>query len=81
MSQQYYTHKNKKSGAAKLINIKSYVVKEKIWDQIINLKHISIKRMLTDSFTKGLPPNVFYENVADMDLRKKLWSLDTKGPN
>jgi hypothetical protein len=35
--------------------------------------------MLTDLLTKGLPPNVFREHLADMDLRESLWFLDNKG--
>jgi hypothetical protein len=52
--------------------MKYYVVKDKVRDQIINLEHISIEKMLADPLTKGLPPNVFREHVADMGLRKSL---------
>jgi hypothetical protein len=47
-------------------------VKECIQDQTISLEHISTKKMLVDPLTKGLPPNVFSEHVADMGLRKSL---------
>jgi hypothetical protein len=67
-----YSYNNKKSDAAKHINIKYYVVKEKIQDHTISLEHISIKRMLADLFTKGLPPNVFKEHIVDMGLRESL---------
>ena len=67
-----YSHNNKSSGAAKHINIKYYVVKEKIRDQTISLEHISTKRMLADPLTKGLPPSVFREHVAGMGLRESL---------
>jgi hypothetical protein len=67
-----YSYNNKKSDASKHINIKYYVVKEKIQDHTISLEHISTKQMLTDSFTKCLLPNVFKEHVADMGLRKSL---------
>jgi hypothetical protein len=67
-----YAHNNKSSGAAKHIDIKYYVVKDKVWDQIINLEHISTGKMLVDLLTKGLPPNVFREHVAGMGLRKSL---------
>jgi hypothetical protein len=36
-----YTHNNKKIKAVKHINIRFYVVKEKIQDQTISLEHIS----------------------------------------
>jgi hypothetical protein len=67
-----YSYNNKKSDAFKDINIKYYIVKKKIQDHIISLEHISIKQMLTDPFTKGLPPNVFNEHVANMSLRESL---------
>jgi hypothetical protein len=67
-----YSYNNKKSDAFKHINIKYYVVKEKIQDHIITLEHISIKQMLADPFTKGLPPNAFKEHVVGMGSRKSL---------
>jgi hypothetical protein len=67
-----YTHNNRSSGAAKHINIKYYVVKDKVRDHIINLEHISIEKMLTDPLIKGLPPNMFREHVAGMGLRESL---------
>jgi hypothetical protein len=67
-----YAHNNKTSGAAKHIDIKYYVVKDKVRDQIINLEHISTVKMLADPLTKGLPPNVFKEHVAGMGLRDSL---------
>jgi hypothetical protein len=47
-------------------------VKEKIQDQTISLEHISTKKMIADPLTKGLPPSVFREHLADMGLRKSL---------
>jgi hypothetical protein len=67
-----YAHNNKKINAIKDINIKFYVVKEKIQDQTISLEHISTKKMIVDPLTKGLPPSVFREHLADMDLRENL---------
>jgi hypothetical protein len=67
-----YAHNNKKTKAAKHINIKFYVVKEKIHDQNISLEHISTKKMITDPLTKGLPPSVFKEHLAGMGLRESL---------
>jgi hypothetical protein len=67
-----YSYNNKKSDAANHINIKYYVVKKKIQDHTISLKHISNKRILVDPLTKDLPLNVFMEHVADMGLRKSL---------
>ena len=67
-----YAHNNKSSGAAKHIDIKYYVMKDKVRDHIINLEHINIEKMLVDSLTKGLPPNVFREHLAGMGLRESL---------
>jgi hypothetical protein len=67
-----YTHNNKLSGAAKHIDIKNYIVKDKVWDHVISLEHISTEKMLMDPLTKSLPLNVFREHVADMGLRESL---------
>jgi hypothetical protein len=67
-----YAHNNKKTKATKHINIRFYVVKEKIHDQIISLEHISTKKMIADLLIKGLPPSVYREHLADMGLRESL---------
>jgi hypothetical protein len=67
-----YAHNNKKIKAVKHINIRFYVVKEKIQDQTISLKHINTKKMIADPLTKGLPPSVFREHLAGMGLRESL---------
>ena len=67
-----YAHNNKSSGAAKYIDIKYYVMKDKVRDQVISLEHISTVKMLVDPLIKGLPPNVFREHVAGMGLRESL---------
>ena len=67
-----YAHNNKSSGATKHIDIKYYVVKDKVRDHVISLEHKRTEKMLADPLTKGLPPNVFREHVADMGLRESL---------
>jgi hypothetical protein len=67
-----YPHNNKKTKVVKHINIRFYVVKEKIQDQTISLEHISTKKMIMNPFTKDVPPSVFREHLADMDLRESL---------
>ena len=67
-----YVHNNKSSGVAKHIDIKYYVVKDKVRNQVIGLEHISTERMFADPLTKGLPPNMFREHVASMSLRESL---------
>jgi hypothetical protein len=51
-----YSYINKKSDATKHINIKYYVVKEKIQDYIISLEHISTKWILAYPLTKAYHP-------------------------
>jgi hypothetical protein len=68
----FYAHNNKKFKAAKHINIRFYVVKEKIQNQTISLEHISNKKMIANPLMKGLPPSVFREHLAGMGLRESL---------
>ena len=44
----FYANNNKSSGAAKHIDIKYFVVKDRIQDHTIELEHISTKEMLAD---------------------------------
>jgi hypothetical protein len=67
-----YAHNNKKTKAAKHINIRFYVVKEKIQDQTISLEHISTKKIIADPLTNGLPPSVLRKHLAAMGLRESI---------
>ena len=67
-----YAHNNKSSGAAKHINIKYYIVKDKVRDHIISFEHTSTEKILVDLLLKGLPPNVFKEHLVDVGLRESL---------
>ena len=51
-----YAHNNKSSCASKHIDIKFYVVKDKVQDYSISLEHISTKKMLADPLAKGYCP-------------------------
>jgi hypothetical protein len=64
----FYSSNNKSSAAAKHIDIKYHVVKDRIQDQTIKVEHISTKLMLADLLTKRLPPNLFNEHIAGMGL-------------
>jgi hypothetical protein len=46
-----YAHNNKKTKVVKHINIRFYVVKEKIQNQTISLEHISTKKMIANRLT------------------------------
>ena len=70
----FYANNNKSSGAAKHIEIKYFVVKDRIQDHTIELEHISTKKMLADPLTKGLSPNIFHELIAGMGLLASLSS-------
>ena len=67
-----YAHNNRSSNAAKHIDIKFYVVKDKVRDHAISLENVSTEKILADPLTKGLPPNVFREHLAGMGLQKSL---------
>jgi hypothetical protein len=67
-----YAHNNKLSSAAKHIDIKYYVVKDKVRHHVISLEHINTEKMLADLLIKDLPPNVFREHVASIGLRESL---------
>jgi hypothetical protein len=65
-----YAHNNKSSDIVKHIDIKYYVVRNKVRDHIISLEHISTEKMLVDPLIKGLPPNVFREHLVSMGLQE-----------
>jgi hypothetical protein len=62
----------KSSKATRPIEVKYFVMKDKIRDQTISLEHIRTKDMLVDPLTKGLPPSVFKEHLAGMGLMASL---------
>ena len=66
-----YAHNNKLSGAAKHIDIKFYVVKDKVQDQLISLEH-KVQKLLADPLMKGLPHHVFVEHIAALGLKESL---------
>jgi hypothetical protein len=68
----YYAHNKKSSNASKPIEVKFYVVKDRIRDKTISLEHIGTKDMVVDPLTKGLPHNVFQKHLVGMGLRESL---------
>jgi hypothetical protein len=68
----FYAHNNKSSKATRPIEVKCYVVKDKMQDHIISLEYIRTKDMLAGPLTKGLPPSVFKEHLAGMVLMGSL---------
>ena len=67
-----YASNNKSCGAAKHIEIKYHVVKDRIQDRTIDVKYLDTRLMLADPLTKGLSPSVFKEHVAGMGLVESL---------
>ena len=63
-----YSNNNRSSIRSKHIAIKFLVVKERIQDGQISIKHIGTNSMIADPLTKGLPPKVFHEHTAHMDV-------------
>jgi hypothetical protein len=56
----FFSHNNKSSGAAKHINLRYLVVRERVQDCTINLEHIGTKlQMLVDPLMEGLSSNIF----------------------
>jgi hypothetical protein len=62
--------------AAKHIDTKLCVVKEKVQNHIKSIEHISNRQVLVDPLTKGLPPSAFREHTVDMGLWYSLCFLD-----
>ena len=67
-----YASNNKSCGAAKHIEIKYHVVKDRIQDRTIDVKYLNTRLILADPLTKNLPPSVFKEHVAGMGLVESL---------
>jgi hypothetical protein len=68
----FFSSNNKSSDAVKHIDIKYFIVKDRVQDQTVEIEHISTKQMLADPLTKGLPPNIFSDHVTCMGLLESL---------
>jgi hypothetical protein len=68
----FFSSNNKSSDDVKHIDIKYFVVKDRVQDQTVEIEYISTKQMLVDPLTKGLPPNIFSDHVAGMGLLESL---------
>ena len=53
----FYASNNKSNGVAKTIDNMFHVVKDRIQDQAIEVKCMSMSECFTDPFIEGLPPN------------------------
>jgi hypothetical protein len=68
----FFSSNNKSSDVAKHIDIKYFVVKDRVQDQTVEIERISTKQMLADPLTKGLPSNIFRDLVAGTGLLESL---------
>jgi hypothetical protein len=67
-----FSSNNKSSDAVKHIDIKYFVVKDRVDNQTVEIEHISIKQMLTDPLMKGLTPKIFGDHVANMGVLESI---------
>ena len=65
---ELYSKNNRSSSKSKHIDIKFLVVKERVQSGQVSIEHISTNSMIADPLTKGLPPKVFHELVAQMGV-------------
>ena len=63
-----FSKNTKSTSRSKHIDVKFYFVKEKVTESLIDIEHMSVKGMLADPLTKGLPIVVFHEHVSQMRL-------------
>ena len=61
-----YSNNNRSTTKSKFIDIKFLVVKERVQNRQISIKHLRTNDMLADPLTKGLVPKVFHEHTAHM---------------
>ena len=63
-----YFNNNKSSMKSKHIDIKFLVIKERVQNGQLSIKHIGTNSMVRDPLTKGLPPKVFHEHTTRMSV-------------
>lgn len=64
----FYSKNNKRSLGSKDIEIKYLVVREKIKEGHVIIKHIGIDAMIAGPLTKALPIAIFKNHVVSMGL-------------
>ena len=71
-----FTKNNKTTGGLKHIDIKYLVVREKVQNEVVSIKHIKNTLLLADPLTKGFLPKLFMDYVACMGLVASLSILN-----
>ena len=59
---------NKNSSRSKHIDIKYFAIRKRVKEKKVIIEHISIKLMIVDPLTKGMPPLKFKDHVDRMRL-------------
>ena len=65
---ELYSNNNRSSSKSKHIDLKFLVVKEIVQSFWVSIEHTSTNFMIADPLTKGVPPKVFHEHVACMNV-------------
>jgi hypothetical protein len=63
-----YSNNNRSSSKFRHIDIKFFIVKEKVQSGLISIDHIDTASILADPLTKGLIPKQFHEHVVHTDI-------------
>ena len=50
------------------VDIKFLVVKERVQSEQLSIEHIETNSIVADPLTKGLPPKMFHEHTARMNV-------------
>lgn len=64
----FYSNNNRRSMKWKFIDIRFFVVNERVQDRQIFTEHIRTNSTLVDPLTKGLIPKLFHEHNAHMGV-------------
>ena len=65
---ELYYKSDKSSVRSRHINIKFFIIKNSVRNNIVSVVSLSTSLNITDTLTKGLPPKVFLELVAHMEM-------------
>ena len=64
----YFSMNTRNTSRSKNIDVKFFFVKEKVAKSLISVEHTTMRSMLTNPLTRGLPICVFQEHVTRMGL-------------
>ena len=64
----FFSKNDKYSKGAKHMELKYFVVKEKVQKRKVSIEHISTDLMIADPLIKGLPPKLYAGHVKNMGI-------------